>query len=29
MDFGAERLNHEVGEIQNAVRTGMQFGDMI
>jgi hypothetical protein len=29
MDFGAERLNHEVGEIQNAVLTGMQFGDMI
>lgn len=29
MDFGAERLNHEVGEIQNAVLTAMQFGDMI
>jgi hypothetical protein len=29
MDFGVERLNHEVGEIQNAVLTGMQFGDMI
>jgi NAD(P)-dependent dehydrogenase (short-subunit alcohol dehydrogenase family) len=29
MDFGVERLNREVGEIQNAVLTGMQFGDMI
>ena len=29
MDFGVQRLNHEVGEIQNAVLTGMQFGDMI
>jgi len=29
MDFGVERLNHEVGEIQNAVLTGTQFGDMI
>jgi hypothetical protein len=29
MDFGVERLNHEVGEIQNAALTGMQFGDMI
>jgi NAD(P)-dependent dehydrogenase (short-subunit alcohol dehydrogenase family) len=29
MDFGAERLNHEVGEIQNAVLTSMQLGDMI
>jgi hypothetical protein len=29
MDFGVERLNHEAGEIQNAVPTNMQFGDMI
>jgi hypothetical protein len=29
MDFGVERLNHQVGEIQNAVLTSMQLGDMI
>lgn len=28
-DFGVERLNHEAGEIQNAVLTSMQFGEMI
>lgn len=29
MDFGVERLNQAVGEIQNGLLTGMQFGDMI
>jgi NAD(P)-dependent dehydrogenase (short-subunit alcohol dehydrogenase family) len=29
MGFGVERLNHEVGEIQNAMLTGLQFGHMI
>jgi len=29
MDFGVERLYHDAGEIQNAVLTNMQFGDMI
>jgi hypothetical protein len=29
MDFGVERLNQQVGEIQNALLTNLQFGDMI